>query len=174
MPTSGASTVHYRAVIADLRADRGRLSNELDELRQKLKAKEQAVADLDRTISQLEFRAGDDDSEPRAPDAQDSLAAAVQVQSPVTGLLALGLGDACVAAIRALGNKATNQQILAYLTSVGYEIKSTNPLNNVGTGLNHRSKNRGDIVRIGRDWVISTRKEEVAERAELNGASVVQ
>lgn len=172
MRNGEASTAHYRAVIADLRAERARLFNQTELARAALVSKEQCLADLDKTIAQLEHRAGPDDYE--RPVGEAPLVAFVPAsQETFEQLKGLGLGDACVAAIRALGGRATNQQITTYLAANGYEIKSSNPVNNVGTGLNHRRRARGDVVREGRDWVLQKSESPATNGASLiNGAAV--
>lgn len=154
MGSGHESTAPYRTVIADLRADREKQAFEIEQARTALRTREAALDEIDKAIALLELRIGDF-TEPTK----------VSATMADVGLVGLGLGDACVAAIRELGGAASNSQIVAHLKSRGYEIKSTNPMNNVGTGLNHRSKSRGDVERNGRFWVLKS------EGPALNGAS---
>lgn len=171
MRAGGASTAHYRAVITDLQAEREPLAAAVQSDREALKSKEQALADLDRAIAQLVHRL-DAQSEPKAVD-QPQEQPAVPRGPLAPNLAGLGLGDACIAAIASLGGRATNHEIVGQLSANGYEMKSDNPLNNVGTGLNHRSKNRGDVIRDGRHWVLKKSESPAVNGAShMNGAAV--
>lgn len=167
MRDDNSSTAHYDAVIADLRAE--------------LRSVEQQAADLREMIGRLEAKAralasvcaGQSGAAVIAPPARVETISAARVGVP-SELAGLGLGDACVAAIMSLGGRATNQQIVGYLTSRGYEIKSNNPVNNVGTGLNHRSKSaKSDVMREGNEWVIKKcESPAINEASHINGATV--
>lgn len=73
MRTGPASTAHYAAVIADLRAEITKLESEAHEAEQIAKAKAQAAADLQRTIETLTLRIGahTNDSHPETGQAND-------------------------------------------------------------------------------------------------------
>ena len=54
MRNGATSTAHYRAVLADLRADREKLSSETEKAAEIARAKAQSLSDIDRVIATLE------------------------------------------------------------------------------------------------------------------------
>lgn len=154
-----SSTAHYQAVISDLKARVTELDLEASELRKMIDRLE-AISGAPHPLS-----VPSENVNAITVGAPVAASMAATAPSAVTHYTGLGLGDACVSAISALGGRATNRDILDHLLAAGYQIKSTNPLNNVGTGLNHRSKNRGDIFREGHFWIVKK-----SESPGFNGA----
>lgn len=161
-------SAHYQAVIADLR--------------RKLDAAKRQVDELPKVIERLEEVAGVSAyHSPPMPTQADVAVAAPDIEhiEPMTTaagddpIHTLGLGDACVLVLGELGKPASNREILDVLQSRGFKINSDNPMNNVGTCLNHRMKNKADIVRTGKHWALVSRK-DMSAQSEMNGHQVIQ
>lgn len=153
MPGDDNSTAHYyAAVINDLRNEIKRLSSALDELNQQSRAKQQAISDVERTITVLELRI---ESAHRAAETQ-RLSIATE---PDTSVANLGVGDACVEVIARAGRGLRNSEILEALRNLGFPITSKNPINNVSTCLHNRAQRKGDVRRVGKCWELVSRSE---------------
>lgn len=161
------SAAHYRAVIADLRQKLDAAKRQVDELPRVIERLEDVAGLSTRQISPMPTQA---DAGLTAPSIEVTGAVTFETVDPIH---ALGLGDACVLVLSELGKPASNREILESLQSRGFKINSDNPMNNVGTCLNHRMKNRADIVRIGKHWALASRK-DMSAQSEVNGHQVVQ
>lgn len=138
----------YLAVIDDLRKEIARLSSSLEELNQQSRAKQQAIADVERTITILELRV---ESSPQKRATSEGCSARTSSE-PDPAVANLGLGDACIEVIARAGRGMRNSEILLALRSMGFPIDSKNPINNVGTCLHNRAQRKGDVRRVGKCW----------------------
>lgn len=144
MPSESISTANYLAVIEDLCAKR---------------------AELDRTIAMLRALAGIVDTSASAtvaaprdsvpkPDTVVVVAPVVQPKTIHNASGNTGIGDACARILRdhdAAGPLST-RQVLDLLVRSGFELNATNPINNVWSALDNRTKAKKDIRKIGRNW----------------------
>ena len=128
---------HYAAVIADLETKR---------------------AEIDRMIESLRAFAGVTATKglpiPAPVDRNFSITA---YDNPTSkgSFEGMGIADAAIEARRRKGSPAGNADIVELLTDGGVQIKSDQPLNVVGSILNRRYKDTGDIKRVGRGvWAL--------------------
>lgn len=158
-----SSTAHYEAVLNDLKADQAKLRAEADEAIAVAKAKEQAALDLDRVIETLSLRL------PKSVE----LHVTTEAKPVADFLVGLQLGDACIAMLRHLGRPASNREIAEALDANGYKVNSENPINNVGSCLNHRSTTKADVEREGKSWALRKGEGPAHDGAShMNGAAV--
>jgi hypothetical protein len=143
MSESHLSTANYAAVIADLRAKRD---------------------ELDRTIAMLEAmvklsQPTQADNASRQPsDDSRKQSAQTLAQNPPTrasrrvGAINTGIGDAVAQVLMEQSRPLTTREVTDALAKTGFPLNMANPLNNVWSALDHRSKIRGDVIREGKAW----------------------
>ncbi|MCA3555740.1 winged helix-turn-helix domain-containing protein [Aestuariivirga sp.] len=125
MSTESKDFDHYAIVLADLRARR---------------------LQIDQAIAAIEaIRGGGAPSAPNAPALPD--------QDDFEGpgdFLGMSISEAAKKLLKSRRKKMTNSEILAALQAGGLVMTSADPLNTVGAVITRRSKEVGDIVKIGR------------------------
>jgi hypothetical protein len=72
------------------------------------------------------------------------------IQTGVGEFVGLTIAEAAKRVLAAHGEPMLNANIVSALQKGGMKFNSADPLNNVGSVLNRRAKDVGDIVRIGR------------------------
>lgn len=123
----------YAAVIADLERKRA----EIDKLIESLKAYRQA-------------------SSAPAPIVEKTPEAASTFVAPgIYEFKGKNVADSAKIILERANKPLTNTEILEALKARGYESESAQPLNTVGSIINRRSQQVGDIVRVGRGtWAL--------------------
>ena len=97
----------------------------------------------------------------------------LSVSAPTVDLTGLGVGEACMAVLRASSHPMRNRDVLEALAANGFKIESGNPLNNVTSALNHRLKKNGDVAKFGKKWMIKKSESPAfSEALHINGAVV--
>jgi hypothetical protein len=146
MPSESLSTANYAAVIKDLRAKRD---------------------DLDRTIKMLEVMAG-------IPANQPQEVAPPVIKRERLTTASMGLGDACARVLEMARGMALNtREVYAALMKDGFEFSSDNPINNVFSALNHRTK-AGDVEKAGRGRWRYAEKQATHQLPQPNGLAAHQ
>lgn len=96
--------------------------------------------ELNRTIAMLEAMANIPATQAQAPAVQRQPAIATNT----------GIGDACAKILEHARGTMTTNEVFAALTANGFEFNTQNPVNNVWSALNHRTKVAGDVRKAGR------------------------
>lgn len=134
------STASYTAVIADLRAKR----EELDRTIRMLEA-----------MSQLEPTQITQEPLAKLERATPVIRQQSTVRRTARVIRSSGIGEECVRILKesALnGDELSTRQVTDLLLESGFKLKAANPINNVHSALNHRSKVSRDVERVGRNW----------------------
>lgn len=87
-------------------------------------------------------------------------------------LARMTIADAAKEVLRAENRPLGNAEILTALRDGGLALNSNEPLNTVGSSLNRRFKETGDIVRVGRGtWALKewVRSEEIGASSSSEG-----
>jgi len=158
----------YRGVIVDLHRKLDFAKRQVEELPGLIERLEQlaGVARMSTQITtQPSFAMQATVNAPVASAMEDHISQ-LSVTVPFSGML---LSDACVRAIELIGRPATNKEILEMLRRHGFSVQSANPVNNVGSSLNHRRKSKGDVQRNGKHWSL---RKETHQQSEPNGCHV--
>ena len=67
----------------------------------------------------------------------------------------LGIGDAAVKYLQIVKRQQSTREIAEALVAANYPHTSRNFVNTVNTALYRRSKDDGDVIRIGRNWALA-------------------
>lgn len=160
MSNGDDSTGHWDAVIAELRADLARYEREEASALELAGEMKQQAETTNLLIEQLKVRLG---SKSRQSDSELPPSPQPEPVKALSDFLAdLQLGDACVAVLRREARPMTNRDILDALADHGFKVNGDNPINNIGSCLNHRAGAKGDIMRDGKHWQIADKEERSA------------
>jgi hypothetical protein len=86
----------------------------------------------------------------------------------------MGLGDACARVLEMARGMALNtREVYAALMKDGFEFSSDNPINNVFSALNHRTK-AGDVEKAGRGRWRYAEKQATHQLPQPNGLAAHQ